>query len=83
MKRVSQRVRVMTPRLRKVESMSQIRMVRSLVECRLSLHTRRLATQTSLSLFSFSLSLSLSLLEFATAPTSQPPTLSCVQCDLI
>ena len=39
-------VRLMTPRLRKVESMSQIRIVRSLVERRLSLHTRWLATQT-------------------------------------
>jgi hypothetical protein len=46
MKRVSQRVRVMTPRLRKGESMSQTRIVRSLVQKRLSLHTRRLATQT-------------------------------------
>ncbi len=46
MKRVSQRVRAMTPRLRKGEIMSQIRIVRSLVQKRLSLHTRRLATQT-------------------------------------
>jgi hypothetical protein len=46
MKRVSRRVRVMTPRLRKAERMSQIMIVRSLVERRLPLHTRRLATQT-------------------------------------
>ena len=39
-KRVSQRVGAITPRLRKVESMTEIRIVRSLVERRLSLHTR-------------------------------------------
>ena len=47
MKRVSQRVRVMTPRLKKVESMSQIRIVRSLVERRLPLHTGEEAGNTN------------------------------------